>query len=134
MEGMVMHSIWNQSKPRRRLPVAVLMTFVLLFGAATWIGATAARQQTVSVVITDSGINLSTATVPHGPVRFQVRNDATVPYEFEVEGPDMEHKKKNIAPASDYTTTLDLRAGKYEIEAESESGPKHEWKAVLMAQ
>jgi hypothetical protein len=129
-----MRSIWNQSTPRKRLPVAVLMTFVLLFGAATWIGATAARQQTVSVVITDSGISLSTATVPHGTVRFQVRNDATVPYEFEIEGPGVEHKKKDIRPASDYTATLDLRAGKYEIEAESESGPKHEWKAVLTVQ
>jgi hypothetical protein len=119
---------------RGRLPVAGLLTFVLLFGVVTWIGATAARQQTISVVITDSGITLSSATVPHGAVRFQVRNNAAVPYKLEIEGPDVDLKKKDIRPASDHTVTLDLGAGKYKVEAESESGPKHEWKAVLTVQ
>lgn len=129
-----MRSIWNRCILRGRIPVAGVLAFVFLFGSAIWIGAMPAPQQTISVVITDSGIALSSATVPHGAVRFQVRNNATVPYEFEIEGPDVDLKKKHIQPATDYTVTLDLRAGKYEIEAESESGPKHEWKSVLTVQ
>lgn len=129
-----MHSIRSKSTLRNRLPVAGLLTFALLFATVAWVGATAAQQQTVSVVITDAGITLSSATVPHGAVRFQVRNNATVPYEFEVEGPDTDLEKKNIRPASDYNVTLDLGAGKYEIKAESESGPKHEREAVLTVQ
>jgi hypothetical protein len=129
-----MHSIWNQSTLRNRIASTGLFTLGLLFGAAAWIGATTARQQTVSIVITDSGIKLSSATVPHGAVRLQVRNDATVPYELEIKGPGVELEKKDLQPASDHMATLDLRPGKYEIEAESESGPKHKWKAVLMVQ
>lgn len=89
------------------------------------------QQATVSIVITDSGMEVTPSTVQRSAVRFQIRTDTSVPYEVEIDGPGLDYDTRDIPPGGEHRATLELRPGRYKIEAEAEAGPDVEWTQYL---
>ena len=69
---------------------------------------------TVKVNLSEWKVQLSPASVPPGPVVFEVSNAGTIPHAFELEGRGLERSIPQIQPGTTATLKLDLRAGSYE--------------------
>ena len=69
----------------------------------------------VSVKLSEWKVELSTAAVPVGTVRFTVTNAGSIPHAFEVEGHGIEKQTPLIQPGNNATLTLSLKPGKYEV-------------------
>jgi hypothetical protein len=69
---------------------------------------------TVKVNLSEWKVQLSPASVPSGPVLFEVSNVGKIPHALEVEGRGLEKSTPQIKPGATITLKLDLRAGSYE--------------------
>jgi len=70
---------------------------------------------TVSVRLSEWKVEVSSAPVAPGPVRFVVTNAGTIPHAFEVEGRGVEKETAVIQPGDSAELTVTLRVGKYEV-------------------
>jgi len=68
----------------------------------------------VKVNLSEWKVQIVPATVPPGPVIFEVRNAGKIPHAFEVEGRGLEKSTPQIPPGTTTTLRLELRAGRYE--------------------
>jgi hypothetical protein len=109
--------------PQRRTSVGSLVGMFHLFSAVLALPCIASRygtaaQQpvpsTVKVDLSEWKVQLSPATVPSGPVIFEVSNVGKIPHALEVEGGGIEKSMPQIKPGATATLKLDLRAGSYE--------------------
>jgi hypothetical protein len=90
----------------------------LLFHLATPVaplGLTVLPSAEIQVQLTEWKVELSSASVPAGPVRFIVHNGGSIPHGFEVEGRGLEKEIELIAPGASDTLEVTLKAGHYEI-------------------
>jgi hypothetical protein len=90
----------------------------LLFHLATPVaplGLTVPPSAEIQVQLTEWKVELSSASVPAGPVRFIVHNGGSIPHGFEVEGRGLEKEIELIAPGASDTLEVTLKAGHYEI-------------------
>ena len=69
---------------------------------------------TVKVNLSEWKVQLAPASVPPGPVIFQVTNTGTIPHAFEFEGGGFEKSTSQIQPGATATLKVDLRVGSYE--------------------
>ncbi|HEX7050757.1 MAG TPA: hypothetical protein VF188_11180 [Longimicrobiales bacterium] len=88
----------------------------------------------MTVRITADAVQISPATVRPGSVTFQVTNNASVPYDLDIDGPGPDGELENLQPNEKRALTMTLRAGEYEIESNTEQGPDRERHAVLTVQ
>lgn len=121
----------------RRLPAswrAALGPLVLAFaviGHEAQAGSATQQAQTVRVSITADEVTVSPARVRAGPVTFRVTNNASVPYDLDVDGPGPDGEIENLAAGATRNLTMTLRPGTYRIESSAESGPDRERRATL---
>jgi hypothetical protein len=73
------------------------------------------RETTVSVKLSEWKVELSSGTVPAGPVTFSITNTGSIPHGFEVEGRGIEKETPLIQPGTSAALTLTLKPGKYEV-------------------
>jgi hypothetical protein len=100
------------------LAVPVGSPIAALIGALSLLGPhrPALHDETgVSVKLSEWKVELSSATVPEGPVTFSVTNTGSIPHAFEVEGRGIEKETPLIQPGTGATLTLTLKPGKYEV-------------------
>ncbi len=83
---------------------------------------TPAGSSTVSATLNEWSVTLSSATVPHGTVSFEIRNAGTEDHAFEVEGSNQEWKTEPIKPGEAATLSAVLTPGTYTIYCPIASG------------
>jgi iron uptake system EfeUOB component EfeO/EfeM len=69
----------------------------------------------VDATLTESAIQLSNASVPAGPVHFQIRNSGQAIHVFEVEGEGIEEEIETIPAGADTVLVVNLKPGTYEV-------------------
>lgn len=89
------------------------------------------QQQTVTIQITATALNVTPSVIAPGPTTIYVTNNAAVPYDLSFEGPGMDSDADDLQPGETRSLTTTLQAGTYEIEASSERGPEVERKVLL---
>jgi uncharacterized cupredoxin-like copper-binding protein len=82
----------------------------------------AAAVTTVSAVLNEWSITLSSTTVKQGTVSFEIRNEGTEDHAFEVEGAGQEWKTDAIKPGESATLSAVLEPGTYEVYCPLASG------------
>ncbi len=91
------------------------MKALTILGVLAAVPLAAAAQTTTQVRLTEWKVELSSGTVPAGPVRFDVTNAGTIPHGFEVEGHGIERQTPLIQPGHSATLSVTLRPGRYEV-------------------
>jgi uncharacterized cupredoxin-like copper-binding protein len=91
--------------------IAFLLTAVLGLSLAGIAAAHPAAQKatTVRVVAKDYKFVLSTKTVRHGRITFDIKNEGATNHDFKID----EYRSKMIKPGTSTTMTVTLKAGKY---------------------
>jgi hypothetical protein len=120
----------------RAVRVALTGLAVGVVGIASLVHAASAeanssQSPTITVTITADTVTVSPGTVAPGEVTFEVTNNASVPYELDIDGPGPDGELDNLAPGSKRTHTMTLQAGTYRLESDAESGPDNERRAML---
>jgi hypothetical protein len=94
-------------------------------------GASSPGQQTVTVRITNDALEVQPTTVRAGRTTFNVTNNASVPYDFDVDGPGLDGELDDLPPGKTQSLTLVLQAGTYALEIDSEQRPEREQRVML---
>lgn len=89
--------------------------------------ATTAPTTTVRVMAKDFSFVFSRKTVPHGRVKFVIRNVAPAPHDLAIAG----HVSKTIGPGESTTLTLTLKRGRYPYKCTVDSHAELGMKGVL---
>jgi plastocyanin len=82
---------------------------------------------TVKVIAKDYSFKLSTKTVPHGKVMFEVRNEGHTAHNFSIAG----HTSKEIGPGKSTTLTVTLKKGSHPYSCTVDSHKELGMKGVL---
>jgi plastocyanin len=109
--------------------VAVLVLPGSGFARTEYANATTARITTVRVTAKDFAFVLSRKTVPHGRVRFVIRNVSASPHNFAIAG----HVSKTIGRGKSTTLTVMLKRGRYPYKCKVDSHAKLGMKGMLRA-
>ena len=99
---------------RRPGPALALALALTLAHAAYARAAGNPKPTVVEVHLTEWAVEVASASIPAGPVVFDVTNAGTIPHAFEVEGHGLERSTPQLRPGTSARLALDLRAGRYE--------------------
>jgi hypothetical protein len=89
-----------------------LVTFLFhLATPAAALGLTVPPPAEIQVQLTEWKVELSSASVPAGPVRFIVHNGGNIPHGFEVEGGGLEKEIELISPGASDTLEVTPKPG-----------------------
>lgn len=93
-----------------------------------------AGAEQVTVRISEDTVEVSPTTVASGAVTFEVTNATSVPYDVDIDGPGPDGEAERLQPGETRTVQMNLQAGTYEVEVESEEGPSREWETRIDVQ
>ncbi len=98
-------------------------------------GSTAATaEQTITVRVTDQGVEVSPTSTRPGPATFQVTNNATHPQDVEIDGPGEDGDIDDLPLNQTRSVNMTLEAGEYEIQSENEGAPDQSRSTRLVVQ
>ena len=95
---------------------------------------TPGAQQTVQIRITDDTVEVTPTSLRPGNTTFQVTNETSVRYDVDIDGPGPDGEAERLQPGETRTIQMNLQAGTYEVEVESEEGPSREWESRIDVQ
>ena len=98
-------------RPARGLALALALWCT---GAAYARAAENPNSTRVDVHLSEWKVEITPASIPPGPVVFEVTNTGTIPHAFELEGRGLERSTPQLQPGASARLALDLRAGHYE--------------------
>src|SRR5262245_56743911 len=105
----------NMRRRDTRFRIPVKLGTLAAAGALWAVSAFAAEPpKVVQVELYEWKIELEPASVPPGPVRFEIANKGQIPHGFEVEGKGVEKEVSQIASGKKATLLATLPAGTFE--------------------